>query len=130
MDCWRTSRACWLCLALGGSSAGCAIGPHQTAESNVHSTPPIAASVPLPPATTNPASTPATAATPPVEFATILAEIQQLGASDPAAQSALLEDMKRTDPTLWPQLVQTFRSSAAYHRQLEERRLAAQASTV
>src|SRR5262249_5225165 len=45
-------------------------------------------------------------------------------------QSALLEDMKPPDPTLWPQLVQTFRSSAAYHRQLEERRLAAQASTV
>jgi hypothetical protein len=74
---------------------------------------------------TNPVSTPAPTASSPVEYAAILTEIQQLGASDPAAQNALLEDMKRTDPTLWPQLVQTFRSSIAYHKQWEERRVAA-----
>ena len=57
----------------------------------------------------------------PAELAAIMAEVQQLGALDPAAQNALLEDLKRTDPALWPQLVQTFRASIAYRRQMEER---------
>jgi hypothetical protein len=46
-----------------------------------------------------------------------LAEVQQLGFVDPRAQQALLEDMKKTDPSLWPQLVQVFRASMAYHQQ-------------
>ena len=57
----------------------------------------------------------------PAELAAIMAEVQQLGTLDPAAQNALLEDLKRTDPALWPQLVQTFRASIAYRRQMEER---------
>jgi hypothetical protein len=44
-----------------------------------------------------------------------------VGALDPQAQNALLEDLKRTDPALWPQLVQTFRASIAYRRQVAER---------
>jgi len=55
-----------------------------------------------------------------------MSEVQQLGSLDPAAQNALLEDLKKTDPALWPQLVQTFRASIAYRRQSEEKtRLAA-----
>ena len=62
----------------------------------------------------------------PAELAAIMSEVQQLGSLDPAAQNALLEDLKKTDPALWPQLVQTFRASIAYRRQSEERtRLAA-----
>ncbi|HZZ30005.1 MAG TPA: hypothetical protein VFE46_18560 [Pirellulales bacterium] len=63
----------------------------------------------------------------PAELAAIMAEVQQLGTLDPAAQNALLEDLKKTDPSLWPQLVQTFRASIAYRKQAEERaRIAAQ----
>jgi hypothetical protein len=63
----------------------------------------------------------------PAQLAEIMAEVQQLGALDPAAQNALLDDLKKTDPSLWPQLVQTFRASIAYRKQVEERaRLAAQ----
>jgi hypothetical protein len=69
----------------------------------------------------------ATSTATPAELAAILDQVQQLGALDPAAQSALLEDLKKTDPSLWPQLVQTFRASIAYRKQTEERaRLAAQ----
>ena len=72
------------------------------------------------------AAPPPTASTiPPVEYAAIITEIQQLGPAIQRRKNALLEDMKHTDPTLWPQLVQTFRSSIAYHKQLEVRRLAA-----
>jgi len=108
--------------------AGCALGPHPTDNTNSRAAaaPPTAAAAPAPPAAPASSSINAAASSvPPVEYAAILTEIQQLGSSDPAAQNALLEDMKRTDPTLWPQLVQTFRSSIAYHRQSEERRLAA-----
>jgi hypothetical protein len=124
-----TLRASLLGLAL--FCAGCALGPHPADNTSSHaaapvSSPPSAAAALAPyAAPTSPPINAAASSIPPVEYAAILSEIQQLGASDPAAQNALLEDMKRTDPTLWPQLVQTFRSSIAYHRQLEERRLAA-----
>src|SRR5262249_2428658 len=53
------------------------------------------------------ASTAAAKATP-AELTAIMNEVQQLGALDPAAQNALIEDLKKTDPALWPQLMQTF----------------------
>src|SRR5205823_1945417 len=48
----------------------------------------------------------------------------------PQAQNALLGDLKKTDPALWPQLVQTFRASIAYLQQAAERtrRLAEQSN--
>lgn len=46
-----------------------------------------------------------------------MADVQQIGAQDPDAQQALLEDLKRTDPALWPQLIRAFRSSMAYRQQ-------------
>src|SRR5262245_58741008 len=62
----------------------------------------------------------------PAELTAVLNEIQQLGMLDPPAQNALVEELKKTDPALWPQLVQAFRASIAYRRQAEERtRLAA-----
>ena len=70
---------------------------------------------------------------PPAELATIMGEVQQLGTLDPAAQNALLDDMKKTDPSLWPQLVQTFRASVAYHKEIESEEyvhLAAQQSGI
>jgi hypothetical protein len=93
------------------------------------------------PATTNPATTP-TAATPatnpaasalaapgatggaanpdPKALAEVLGELQSLGAIDPATQARLIDDMKKTDPALWPQIVQVFRASIAYRQQQEK----------
>src|SRR5262245_14860446 len=53
----------------------------------------------------------------PAATSAALAEVQQLGFVDPQAQQALLEEIKKTDPSLWPQLVQVFRTSMAYHQQ-------------
>lgn len=54
-----------------------------------------------------------------------IADVQRLGLEDPQAQQALLEQMKQTDPSLWPQLVQVFRTSMAYHQQSQARLAAA-----
>jgi hypothetical protein len=123
-----TLRASLLSLAL--FCAGCALTPHpaDNTSSRAAASTPATTTAALAPSVAAAASPPINAAPPsipPVEYAAILTEIQQLGVSDPTAQNALLEDMKRTDPTLWPQLLQTFRSSIAYHKQLEERRIAA-----
>jgi hypothetical protein len=70
------------------------------------------------------APTPAGAngATPtPAELSAAMAEVHQLGQSDPAAQQALIEDLRRTEPSLWPQLVHAYRSSLAYRQQSGER---------
>jgi hypothetical protein len=83
-----------------------------------------------PPADTAKTAAPAPTNATPAELAAILSEVQQVGALDPQAQNALLEDLKKTDPALWPQLVQTFRASIAYRQQAAERtrRLAEQSN--
>ncbi|MBX3412920.1 MAG: hypothetical protein KF708_09545 [Pirellulales bacterium] len=53
---------------------------------------------------------------PPQDMAAIMAELQTLGAIDPAMQNQLMEDLKNTDPALWPGLVQSFRATLAYQR--------------
>jgi len=50
------------------------------------------------------------------DLAAIMAELQSLGAIDPAMQNQLMEDLKQTDPALWPGLVQSFRATLAYQR--------------
>lgn len=50
------------------------------------------------------------------DLASIMAELQSLGAIDPAMQNQLMEDLKQTDPALWPGLVQSFRATLAYQR--------------
>lgn len=51
----------------------------------------------------------------------IMQELQQLGTLDPAAQNKLMEDLKQTDPTLWPLVMQQFRAAIAYKRRSAER---------
>jgi hypothetical protein len=58
---------------------------------------------------------------PPAEMAAVMAEVQQLGAVDPAAQNALLDALQKTDPSLWPQLIQTYRTSVAFHQEARQR---------
>jgi len=54
----------------------------------------------------------------------MMAEIQQLGGVDPAAQSQLLEDLRQTDPALWPLVMQQFRAAVAFRRQANHRGVA------
>ncbi len=51
----------------------------------------------------------------------VLADLNELGALDPAARDRLMEDLRQTDPALWPLLVRQFRAALAFRRQLEER---------
>lgn len=58
------------------------------------------------------------------ELKTMMGELQALGALDPQALDQLLKDLQQTDPALWPQVMQVFRTSVAYR----QRMLAKQAS--
>jgi hypothetical protein len=40
----------------------------------------------------------------------VVAELQAVGAVDPAAQAKLLQDLERTNPSLWPEVLQVFRA--------------------
>lgn len=46
----------------------------------------------------------------------VLAELESLGAVDPATQTQLIADLRQTDPALWPLMLQTFRAGAAYKK--------------
>jgi hypothetical protein len=72
---------------------------------------------PLPSAGANASST-LNAATGPDsrDFGNVIAELQTLGALDPAARDRLMDDLKRTDPALWPQMMQYYRAALAYQR--------------
>jgi hypothetical protein len=59
----------------------------------------------------------------------VMAEVQQLGALDKAAQDKLMEDLKQVDASLWPLVVQQYRAAAAYRRQAEQRDAVAAAGT-
>jgi len=50
-----------------------------------------------------------------------MAELQQLGAFDPAAQKKLMADLRATDPAIWPLVVQQFRAALAYRRRAQQR---------
>jgi hypothetical protein len=40
----------------------------------------------------------------------VVTELQAVGAVDPAAQAKLLQDLERTNPSLWPEVLQAFRA--------------------
>ena len=50
-----------------------------------------------------------------------MAELQEAGAIDPAAREELIADLKQTDPSRWPLVIQEFRAAAAYRRRIEAR---------
>lgn len=51
-------------------------------------------------------------------LAAVLQEVQRAGATDPAAQKMLLDQLQRSKPEMWPLVVQHFQSSQNYHDQL------------
>ena len=50
-----------------------------------------------------------------------MAELQEAGAIDPAAREELIADLKQTDPSRWPLVMQEYRAAAAYRRRIEAR---------
>lgn len=54
-------------------------------------------------------------------LADVLAELAAMGALEPEAQQQLIDDLRATDPALWPGVVQAFRASLAYRRRAADR---------
>jgi hypothetical protein len=54
----------------------------------------------------------------------VMAEVQRSGVLDQASQERLMQDLRQTDPSLWPQVVQSFRATMAYRQEALGRRLA------
>ncbi len=54
-----------------------------------------------------------------------MAELRQLGTVDAAAQDRLMEDLRQSDPSLWPLVMEQFRATLAYRRRAAERNGAA-----
>jgi hypothetical protein len=48
----------------------------------------------------------------------VMQEVERAGASDPAAQKMLIDELQRSKPELWPLVVQQFKSTTSYHQQL------------
>jgi len=48
----------------------------------------------------------------------VMAELRQLGTLDPAAQDQLLENLRESDFSLWPLVVEQFRSTMAYRQRV------------
>jgi len=116
------SRVRLCCLQIAGVAlailAGCRASPWSGGEvsSSVAaaraSLPTVAASpTPQSPAPGRPAAG---------EMQDVMAEVRRLGANDPALQSLLLAELQASDPTLWPLVVESFRSRVAYGRQLRQ----------
>ncbi|MCE5302468.1 MAG: hypothetical protein LLF97_05090 [Planctomycetaceae bacterium] len=57
----------------------------------------------------------------------VMDELKRLGAVDPAARDRLIEDLRQSDPAIWPLVVQQHRSTAAYRQQVEQKAATAQA---
>jgi hypothetical protein len=51
----------------------------------------------------------------------VMAEVRELGVLDPQEQNKLLEDLRQTDPSLWPLMVKQVRAAVAYRRKSMDR---------
>jgi len=64
---------------------------------------------------------PATKPSDPAALQAVIAEVEKSGSLDESARGQLLDDLRKTDPALWPQIAQVFRASLAYREQLAQR---------
>lgn len=138
-----------LIFVLAGGS-GCAVSPWKaapaatttatTAGENASPGSPPAANAPAsPPAAATQATTSAaagpqtTASTPtakprpdPQAVDDLVAKIAERESLDAPARTRLAEDLRQTDPALWPALMQYFQAALAYRRQAEQRETTAE----
>ncbi len=91
---------------------GCASSPWSSHDA---AKPPPAA-----PASVAPAATANSTRPDPQALQQVMAELQQMGAIDPAAREKMLAELKQTDPALWPLMMQQFQAVAAYRRQAQQ----------
>jgi hypothetical protein len=77
------------------------------------------------PAPTPPAADAMTAAADEATIAAVMQEVQEIGSTNPDAQQALLAELHRSKPSMWPLIVQQFRATLAYHDQLMSKPAAA-----
>lgn len=112
--------------AAGLVLGGCANSPWAAKRPTAASSPASEAATTASPATTAGKSD-AAAQPDPRAMQDIMAELQQLGAIDPGAQERLMADLRQSDPSLWPLVMQQFRATLAYRRRAQEREVAAAA---
>jgi hypothetical protein len=55
------------------------------------------------------------------QYHAVMADLSQLGPLDPADQDGLLADLRQSDPSIWPLVMQQFRATLAYRRRAAER---------
>jgi hypothetical protein len=122
----RVSCKITILLLIAAVLPGCAASPWSSRASS--ETKPAAAASTAPGAATSPASQTAAGHADSQALQQVMAELQQVGAIDPAAQEKLLADLRETDPALWPLVLRQFRAAAAYRRQAEQREAQATAS--
>ena len=108
-------------ILLGLTLSGCASSPWSAAKPATAAVIPQAAA-PTAPATATNSPTPAATTQ---AMQDIMAELRDLGVVDPAARDRLMEDLRQTDPNLWPLVMQQFRATAAYRRKAMEKNVAA-----
>jgi hypothetical protein len=104
-----------IAVALAGLTlSGCASAPWSagTSASSGVGTPPATSEV----AAAAPARSPTVYD--PQQLQNMLAELQQLGPIDPVANDRLIEDLQQSDPAIWPLVIEQFRATQAYRRQV------------
>ncbi len=123
-------------LLAGPILSGCVSSPYLAGEKNyrmpaspVAETSTAAAGAASKANTQNPQGTTANRQANAQALQEIMEELRQLGTLDPAAQNKLMEDLKQTDPALWPLVMQQFRAAIAYrHRAAQRETMAANGS--
>jgi hypothetical protein len=112
--------------AIAAFLAGIALGGCVSSPWSADKSAAIPTSTPAPSkaAAATPSSATPSSATPassnPQQMQDVMSELRQLGTLDPAAQDRLMEDLRQTDPSLWPLVMQQFRATAAYRRRAAE----------
>jgi hypothetical protein len=61
-----------------------------------------------------PAASATTSAVDPRALNEVMAQLRSIGEVDPATQTRLMDDLRKTDPSLWPLVMQSYRSTMAY----------------
>lgn len=123
---WQAAPA----VTTAATTAGDNASPGSPPAANAAATLPAAAAQPTTPAAAGPqttASTPAAKPRPdPQAIDDLIAKIAERESLDGAARARLAEDLRQTDPALWPALMQYFQAALAYRRQAEQRETTAE----
>ncbi|MEN6407043.1 MAG: hypothetical protein ABFC77_11295 [Thermoguttaceae bacterium] len=112
-----------LAVLLATTFAGCTGSTWSTRPTvvyapNVSSSTPVDAVPPPPP----PASLPEQQQT-----QQVMDELKRLGDADPEARDRLIEDLRQSDPAIWPLVAQQHRATEAYRQQVQQKATLAQA---